>query len=130
MRRLIIKLLSIVSSITVLLITFELGSALIGECRLFYDQYLDTEFAKEFTFEKFEQIKTGMSKDEVIELIGTPLRISNYNETELMYTQDGYFYKSGRTPLNGHLDFAWLRIGVKLDSTNHVIKTSQVWYYD
>lgn len=130
MRKWFFRVLSVISIPFVLLFNFTIGDALIGEGRLPFDQYLDTEFSPEFSFKKFEQIKPGMHKSEVIGLIGQPLYISTFNGVKLEYTKDGYFIKSGRKPLGGHSDFAWLHVSVKLDSLDHVIETSRVWNND
>lgn len=37
------------------------------------DPYIDTIFAKDFTLEKFELVKEGMSQKQVLELLGEPL---------------------------------------------------------
>ena len=45
---------------------------------------------------------------------------------ELVYSQDGFFRKSGREPLHGYSDFAWVRIVIELDTINQVICTGSV----
>lgn len=130
MRKVFFRVLSVISIPSVLLFNFTISDALIGECRLIYDQYLDTEFSPEFSFEKFKEINPGMHKSEVIALIGQPLYISTFNGVKLEYTKDGYFIRSGRKPLNGHSDFAWLHVSVKLDSLDHVIETNHEWNND
>ena len=67
MRKKLLKVTSIIVIPSILILMFGLGSSLIGECRLIYNQYLDTEFATGFSFKNFNEIQTGMHKKQVIE---------------------------------------------------------------
>lgn len=52
---------------------FELGMALAGESYNIFDPYIDTQFARDYSPDKFEQVIIGMREAKVRELIGAPL---------------------------------------------------------
>jgi hypothetical protein len=49
-----------------------------GEMHYDKDPYIDTQFTKSFTFEKFDAIRKGMTVNDVIDLIGQPFERNIY----------------------------------------------------
>ncbi len=61
--------------------------------------YIDTIFAKNFTFEKFDSVKMGMSKEEVLEIMEEPMLKSNPGNECWWYSGDGKLWP--------YVDFSW-----------------------
>ncbi len=86
---------------------------------------IDTFHSPEFTLEKFDQVKVGMSKNQVRALIGTPpseiyIPEENPNNCENQ-TNDG---------ASKYWDFAWYHAEVCFDEQNNVNSTNGFWQYD
>ena len=97
--------------------------------------YIDTEFAKDYSPEKFDKIKIGMTIDEAIKIIGEPLHkgqgYSDTLNTNYYYTGDGKLLHSKKD--NGHIvyeDFAWYRSTLDVDSNNKIIGIDKGWSHD
>lgn len=87
---------------------------------------IDTVFAKNFTWERFDQVKPGMSQDEVRQLLGEPFqgeeRTNLYAPYLWEYTHDGKFCCH---------DFAWFYVVVEFDpDTLRVTRKSKDIHYD
>lgn len=90
----------------VILFAFFLYSR--SEQTFILNPYIDTVFAKDFTWEKFENVKTGMTKEEVINVIGQPLtkRVMDYPDPNecWQYSSDSKLYPIA--------DFSWFSVQV------------------
>lgn len=97
-----------------------------------FNPYIDTEFGKEYSPEKFDKISTKLTREDVIKTVGEPLFIHKdtlTNETEFTYTNDGYLKR--KTNGSYHIsDFAWYRSSVYFDSNGKIIKIDKGWSYD
>jgi outer membrane protein assembly factor BamE (lipoprotein component of BamABCDE complex) len=67
---------------------------------------IDTIYTREFTYDKFAMVQSGMSKDQVRQLLGSPfMPFSHDDRTECWgYSQDGR--------LGQVADFAWIFVRV------------------
>jgi hypothetical protein len=90
--------------------------------------------ALDYSPRKFDKIQEGMTKSEVIKIIGHPLFISvDSLETEitetLTYTNDGkIIYK--KMPWYMYNDYAWYRSTLKFNTKGNVIYINKGWSYD
>lgn len=100
------------------------------------DPYIDTITAKEFSWEQWENIKPGMTQQEVRMLLGQPIRQghggyggffgikSGQNFTEGScdeYSEDGAFR---------WWDFAWISINVCYDDLGNVVGKNELIMYN
>ena len=92
--------------------------------------YIDTHFAKNFSVNKWDNVKIGMSKDTVLKILGTPLLesktpFSSYRPScaalEMHYSGDGAWR---------YADYAWRSFDLFFDDSNRVIAKSSEWSYD
>lgn len=91
--------------------------------------HIDTGFSKDFSYKNWWLIKSKMSKEEVIKLIGEPLQ--NFSTPiagsppnsalAMLYSEDGAWCCS---------DFAWEMYVVYLDKDMKVIHAYSGWRYD
>lgn len=108
--------------------TFLIGGALTVESKNIFFPYIDTQFASQYSPEKFELIKIGQTLEEVEKIIGQPLQKnidSKNGRAEYLYTNDGKLLsikKSG--------DFAWYRSIIYFDEQDKVINIDKGWSYD
>lgn len=113
---------------------FLFGYISTGESYCWFKPYIDTKFAKNYTPQKFEMIKIGMSKNEVYQLIGEPLAIEEvgYNilKKELIYTRDGLLNELAEKKGKVGADFAWYSSNVILNEENQVIEIHKFWSND
>lgn len=87
------------------------------ETQCIYNPLIDTQHSADFNPYNVPKLSVGMSKEEVISLIGTPLgERSDY----MTYTSDGAF-KFG--------DFAWFELLVKLEDSK-VSEITSLWCDD
>lgn len=122
------KILASVLLFLSVIITFSLGAGLTVEGINLFSPFIDTQFARYYSQEKFELIKRGQSIKEVESLLGLPLkkRSDSVNrKTEYIYTTDGKLYSNKK---NG--DFAWYRSAVYFDQAGKVIKIDKGWSFD
>ena len=124
--------LKIFSAIILLIIAyfvFYLGAAPLIEGRNLINPYIDTEFAENFTPEKLEFIKVGMTEEEVIEKLGMPLSITEgvNNLKGYQYSKDGKLLESRRRHLIN--DFAWYACFINIEN-GKVTKIDKFWAFD
>jgi len=135
MKKKILKILTITSLILVAFITFIIGQAPLIEGKHYFDPYIDTQFAEDYSPDKFEEIKIGMSLEEVKKIIGKPLYngegYEDQNNTNFYYTGDGKLLNNTEDSWkNGYDDFAWYRSSIEVDNENIVISIDKGWSYD
>jgi outer membrane protein assembly factor BamE (lipoprotein component of BamABCDE complex) len=131
----ILKILSGIGLAFLIAIIFIFGQIPLVEGKHFFKPYIDTQFAKDYSPEKFELIKIGMTEDSVINIIGQPLYKGNGYKDELNtnfhYTGDGKLLSSTKDDgQNGYDDYAWYRSSVEFNSENIVVSTNKGWSYD
>ena len=121
----ILKIISGLAISTCLFFSLITGAVLLMEGKNPIDPFIDTKFAENFTPIKFDKIELGMSKEEVVEIIGKPLwiRREDYDTllTSFTYTGDGKLE-------NG--DFAWYGSRLQFDRGDTVIFIHKGWVYD
>ena len=135
MSSVILKTLSIGGLIFLTIVLIFFGQVPLIEGKHLLNKYIDTEFAKSYSPEKFEQIEIGMKLDQVINLIGEPLYKGNgYKDTlntNYYYTGDGkLLHKTKDNGQNGYDDFAWYRSTIEVNSENIVVYIDKGWSYD
>jgi len=117
------------------------GWALVGASYFFIETYfspnpyIDTQFADDFSWEAWKKIESGMSKQQVRQLIGNPL-------TEYSGPYGGYFgIKSGancNSNSDGYSsddalywwDFAWIDARICYDDNDLVSGKAEIILYD
>ena len=80
---------------------------------------IDTQFAPQYSEAQFEQIKPGMTKEEILTRLGPPL--NNPDDPAWIYSNDGAF---------PFWDFAWLVRNVQFNEEGRVIYTKAFIAYD
>jgi hypothetical protein len=92
--------------------------------------HIDTRFSKDFSFDKWDRIRRGMTKDTVLQILGEPLSITSEKQSpfrppcaasEMSYSGDGAWH---------YADFAWESLYIYMDSNNVVIAKSREWMFD
>ncbi len=121
----ILKILSVFSLIFLVILSFTLGSISLLEGKHLFDPYIDTTFATNYSPEKFEKIEIGMTVNDVIKIVGEPLRIGQSYKDTLNKTYD--YTKDGK---NHHGDFAWYNSSLEIDTNKRVIFIYKGWNYD
>lgn len=122
------KILASVLLFSSIFMTFMMGAILTSEGINVFSPYIDTQFAPQYSPEKFELIKVGQSIKDVEAIVGKPLRKtmdSTVQETQYWYTMDSKLHfnkKSG--------DFAWYVSIVYFDSDRYVKNIVKQWAYD
>lgn len=100
------------------------------ESKNFLFPHIDTHFSKDFSFDKWDRVRRGMTKDTVLQILGEPLGTTNEKQSpfrpscatyEMCYSGDGAWQYS---------DFAWESFYIYLDSSNIVIAKSREWMFD
>jgi SmpA / OmlA family len=79
---------------------------------------IDTQLPKGFSVEQFEQIKPGMTRQQVRQLVPEPPLA---DQSVWQYGNDG------AAPFG---DFAWFWFEIEFDQAGRVIKTSRRTFYD
>jgi DNA phosphorothioation-dependent restriction protein DptG len=83
---------------------------------------IDTEFAPNFSWNNFNQVQPGMSKEEVRQLLGEPVHD--------IFSSDHYWQYSKDNKFKIH-DFAWILAAVSFDeSTGQVTGTQRKVFRD
>ncbi|GAA3611957.1 hypothetical protein Q4Q39_04710 [Flavivirga amylovorans] len=130
--RLVYKILTLALMIPTIYFVFMFGGLSLMEGYNIFDPYIDTEFAENYTPNKFDSITMGLTKEEVINTIGKPLFIFTdtiTNRTEFHYTNDGFLRRKSNREYDIN-DFAWYRSNVYFDSKDKVTKIDKGWSYD
>ena len=92
--------------------------------------HIDTHFSKDFSFDKWDNVRCGMTKDTVLKILGEPFKMPSEKLSvfrppcaayEMCYSGDGAW---------GYADFAWESFYIYLDSNNVVIAKSRDWMFD
>jgi hypothetical protein len=90
--------------------------------------------APDYSPVKFDNVQLNMTKDEIIKIIGEPLKhIQDTVNNEII---ENYYYTNDGKILNENMpwylvnDYAWYRSGIQLDSKNRVINIDKGWSYD
>lgn len=130
--RVFYKILTLILLVPTVYFLFLLGGIPLVEGYNVFSPYIDTEFGENYTPKDFDKITMDFTKNEVLEIVGKPLFISEdslRNEIEYVYTNDAYLTrKTNRNYLIR--DFAWYRSRVYFDSTGKVIRIDKGWSYD
>jgi hypothetical protein len=89
------------------------------ESEFILNPLIDTQLPPGFTLTKFESIKPGMTKAQVLKIIPPPEYLSN---------NDSWGYgNDGAAPFG---DFAWFRFTVHFDAQGKVTKTERLKFHD
>lgn len=131
--KLLIQILTSLTLAAVLFFSFIIGGAPLMEGKHPINPYIDTYFAENYSPEKFDLIKLGMKRIQVVKLIGKPLHIgSGYYDSipiNYHYTGDGKLHKTNDTYKPGY-DFAWYRSTIGFNDTGLVVYIDKGWSYD
>lgn len=128
MIRVFYKILASILLFVSVFMTFLIGGTLTIEGKNIFSPYIDTQFASQYSTEKFELIKIGQTVEEVEKIIGQPLRknIDSINSrAEYWYTMDGKLSVN-----NKEGDFAWYVSIVEFDNKGLVVNIIKQWGYD
>jgi hypothetical protein len=93
------------------------------ETYCWWNPTIDTNFAPNYSEERFSLIKQGMTADEVIGLIGEPLKKFPWEDNIEIWS----YSQDGKSKIG---DWAWINIGVLFDTNHRVIKTASSIVYD
>ena len=137
--KVLISTISVVVILYLLYVTFIFGW--LGERKHLIDPYIDTHFATDYSPEKFDKIKIGMTVDEVESLIGKPFYTcippifyhiaDDSTKIEYNYTGDGKLLNKMREQgKRYYYDCAWYRSLVIFDTNNIVVGINKGWSYD
>tara|TARA_R110002124_G_C8724224_1_gene495997 strand:+ start:288 stop:692 length:405 start_codon:yes stop_codon:yes gene_type:complete len=116
-------------------LVFFFGQMSLMEGKNLFAPYIDTEFAQDYTPQKFDLITYDFNIDSVFSLIGMPLHefrdtIDGQIQIRCNYTNDAYL---GRQDKNKHLmigDFAWYRSSITFDTNGKILNINKGWSYD
>lgn len=130
--RTLYKILTLALLFPTIYIVFMVGGFSLIEGYNIFKPYIDTEFAENYTPQKFDKISINFTKEEVLKTVGQPLFI--YKDTltngiQYTYTSDGYLKKKTNKSYDIS-DFAWYRSNIYFDSTGKIIKIDKGWSYD
>ncbi len=131
--RIILKSLSLGFASFIILILFLAGGFILSEGYNVLNPYADTEFAANYSPEKFERIKIGMKMDEVIMAAGLPLNASYDTARGIFYhsyTRDGWIRRQPGISLSLCSDLAWYGSSVEYGQDSIAVKVYSGWYYD
>ena len=135
MKNITLKIISTICIAFLVAITFFIGQVPLIEGKHLLKPYIDTQFAKDYSPEKFDKIKIGMTIDEAIKIVGEPLyKEQGYYKTlntSYHYTGDGKLLNSTKDiGQNGYDDFAWYRSILEVDEANKIIYIDKGWSHD
>ncbi len=110
-----------------------MGAVTLGEGYNMFNPYADTEFAKDYSPEKFSLVKAGMTITEIKKITGDPLN-SSYDTLRTLihhsYTRDGYLMRRTDTHFKFAGDLAWYGSSVEYNTDSIAVKVFAGWYYD
>jgi outer membrane protein assembly factor BamE (lipoprotein component of BamABCDE complex) len=90
-----------------------------GESYFFLYPSIDTRFAPGYSEGGFERVKVGMTKAEVLSLLGPPFDPGTVGQSSWHYTQDGKCFWA---------DWAWLDRTVVFRDERVVEKIARIYY--
>jgi len=123
----------IVPGIFLVVLSFMFGAVSLSEGYNVFDPYADTEFAKDYTPEKFKLVKEGMTMRDVITVSGEPMNISYDTIRGLIvhtYTRDGYLRRIADKNFSLCGDLAWYGSSVEYNKDSIAVHVYARWYYD
>lgn len=112
---------------------FIAGGFTLNEGYNMLNPYADTEFAANYSPEKFRNVKDGMKMSEVIKITGEPLNASYDTARGLLYhsyTRDGWIRRQPGFSLSLCGDLAWYGSSVEYGPDSVAVKVYSGWYYD
>jgi len=130
--RILYKTLTLALLMTSTFIIFMFGGVSLMEGYNIFDPYIDTEFAENYTPNKFDLLNTDITKQEVLNTIGKPLFIftdSLSNQTQFNYTNDGFLRRNSNREYDIN-DYAWYRSSVYFDGKGKITRIDKGWSYD
>lgn len=131
--KIITKSISLGLASFVIFLLFLAGGFLLSEGYNLLNPYADTEFAQNYSPEKFRQVKEGMKMPEILKLTGEPLN-SSYDTARGMiyhsYTRDGWLRRQPGFSLSLCGDLAWYGSSVEYGPDSTAVKVYSGWYYD
>ena len=98
-----------------------------------FNPFADTEFSKDYSPEKFQTLKEGMTMQEINKIVGEPLNSSIDTTRSLIYhnyTRDGYLRRNPELHLALAGDLAWLGSSIEYSKDSIAKKIYFAWYYD
>jgi outer membrane protein assembly factor BamE (lipoprotein component of BamABCDE complex) len=131
--KIVLKVLSAGIILFLLYYTFMFGW--LGEGKHLINPYVDTHFAPDYSPEKFDKIKIGMTLYEVDSIIGEPFYSHpDYDDSTKIryyYTSDGLLLsKMRKQGKRYYYDCAWYRSIITFDTNNIVVEIDKGWSYD
>jgi len=135
MKTTIIKIFSLLCLSFLLVTTFFLGHVPLIEGKHLFDPFIDTQFGKNYSPKKFDDITIGMTVSDAIKIIGEPLyKGQGYKDTlntNYYYTGDGKLLNLTKdNGQNGYDDFAWYRSTLEVDRNSKIIYIDKGWSHD
>lgn len=135
MGTILFKIASVLGLACLLPIIFITGMVPLIEGKHLLDPYIDTNFAQNYSPEKFDEIEVRMTLEEVKRIVGEPLYIDGgYKDTtnaNYQYTTDARLLGIARKNNQvGYYDFAWYRSSVEFDKENVVAFIDKGWSHD
>lgn len=91
---------------------------------------IDTKFAAGFTEENFNSIRIGMYKNEVIKILGKPLKFDTVGVPHYLHPSTEYYMSYTSDGACKWGDFAWLNYKICLNETLSVTKKVRGICYD
>lgn len=104
----------------ILVLPFGIWLQFFTESEFIFNPLIDTQLPPGFTNQKFDSIKPGMTKAEVLQILPPPMYLSN-DETSWSYGNDGAAYFG---------DFAWFQFTIHFDTVGKVVKTERLKFHD
>ncbi|NOS84133.1 MAG: hypothetical protein HOP31_03235 [Ignavibacteria bacterium] len=129
----VFKSLSLIFGVFLLFLIFIMGGFILGEGYNMFNPYADTEFAKDYSPEKFKMVQAGMTMKEIKMITGEPLN-SVYDTAKVMiyhsYTRDGYIRRNPDVNFALTGDLAWYGSSAEYDKDSIAVKVYAGWHYD
>ncbi|HIK04176.1 MAG TPA: hypothetical protein IGS40_05605 [Trichormus sp. M33_DOE_039] len=110
--------------LTVFFVVFILPCGIWLQCftesEFIFNPLIDTKLPPDFTLQKFDRIKLGMTKADVLKILPAPMYSSD-DESSWRYGEDG------AAPFG---DFAWFEFTIHFDPQGKVMKTQRQKFHD
>ncbi len=124
------KILSLIIIAPILSLVFIVGAGSLIEGYNVFSPYIDTEFAENYTPEKFDLIQMDLNEKEVLKILGEPLKKNTWkNETVFYYTLDAFLSRSSDCKYLIR-DFAWYRSVIYFNKQGKITRIDKGWSYD